>query len=122
MIEASAPKRWNPAPTRVQIVAGVIGVVIALSSIGDGPLAARALRLVGYPTACAAIVRWVPIVRHRHVGWLVAHELGMAAICLGWALTGRWSGVAGNGAWGAIAPVWWAIGARRRADVQPRTT
>jgi len=95
------------------MVAGVIGVAIALSSIADGPAVAGLLRLVGYPTACAAIVRWVPIVRNRHVGWLTAHELGMAAICLGWALAHRGSAVAVNGAWAVIALAWWTIVARR---------
>lgn len=102
---------WTP--TRVQMVAALIGLAIALSAIGDGPIVARLLRVVGYPVACAAIARWVPIVRHRRVDWLVAHELGMAAICAGWALTSRWSGVAINGAWGVIAPVWWVAGGRR---------
>lgn len=88
-------------------------------SIGDGPVVAGALRLAGYPTACAAIVRWVPIVRHRRVDWLVAHELGMAAICLGWVLAERWSAVAVNGAWGLVALVWWVIGARRHPDERP---
>lgn len=122
-IDASAPARWNPAPTRVQVAAGLVGVLIALSSIGDGPVAADVLRVVGYPTACAAIVRWVPIVRHRHRGWLVAHELAMAAIFVAWALTGRWSAAAGNGAWGVIALVWWGLVGGRHAtqDVGPST-
>ncbi|HMC52515.1 MAG TPA: hypothetical protein VKI64_07115 [Acidimicrobiales bacterium] len=96
-------------------MAGVVGVAIALSSIRDGPAAAALLRLVGYPVACAAIVRWVPIVRFSRLDWLVAHELGMAAICVGWAIAGRWSGVAVNGAWLLIALVWWVMGARPRA-------
>ena len=99
--------------TRIQIGGAAVGVLIALSSIRGGPAVAGGLRLVGYPTACAAIVRWVPIVRQRRVDWLVAHELGMAGICAGWALVPRWSGVAVNGAWGVIALVWWAIGAGR---------
>jgi len=121
-MEPSAPARWNPAPTRIQMAAGVVGVAIALSSITDGPVFAALLRLAGYPVACAAIVRWVPIVRNRHVGWLTAHELGMGAICLGWALTNRWSAVAVNGAWGVIALDWWAISNRRRSSsVDPPT-
>ena len=102
-----------PHLNKPQIVAGVVGVAIALSSISDGPAIAGALRLVGYPVACAAIVRWVPIVRERRADWLVAHELGMAAICLGWALVPRWGGVAINGAWGVIAAIWWASAGRR---------
>jgi hypothetical protein len=91
----------------------------AISSIRDGSIGAALLRLIGYPTACAAIVRWVPIVRHRHVGWLVAHELGMGAICLGWGLANRWSGVAINGAWGLIALAWWAIAPLPRRSSHP---
>src|SRR5436305_13299580 len=86
--------------TRIQIGAGLAGGAIALASFGNGPRAGAVLRLAGYPTACAAIARWVPIVRDRRRGWMIAHELGMGSICLGWALVPRWSGVAINGAWG----------------------
>jgi hypothetical protein len=72
--------------------------------------------LVGYPVACGAIVRWIPIVRQRMVGWFVAHELAMVAICLGWALTPGSRGVLGNAAWGAIAIVWWVAAGRRPAS------
>jgi len=94
-----------------------VGLLIALSSITDGPAIAGFLRLVGYPVACAAIVRWVPIVRDRRADWLVAHELGMAAICIGWALVPRWSGVAVNGTWGLIALGWWAAAPIGRRSV-----
>ena len=97
-------------------MAATIGLAIAVSAIHEGPFIAVALRAVGYPTACAAIVRWVPIVRHRRVDWLVAHELGMTAICVGWALVPQWSAVAINGAWGATALVWWAVGGARRTE------
>ena len=110
------PRNW--APTRVQTGAAVVGLLIAVSSIREGPAVAAVLRLAGYPVACAGIVRWVPIVRYRRVDWLVAHELGMAAICLGWALVPRWGAVAINGAWGVIALVWWAIGGAHRSRVQ----
>ena len=103
------------------MAAGVVGVAIALSSISDGPVVAALLRLAGYPVACAAIVRWAPIVRNRHVGWLTAHELAMGAICVGWALAHRWSAVAVNGAWGVIALDWWAIANRRSSSVEPPT-
>lgn len=108
-----APTRSAWAPTRAQVVAGTVGLTIALSSIGDGPLLARGLRLAGYPVACAGIARWVPIVRHRRVDWLIAHELAMAGICAGWALVPRWPGVVVNGAWGVVALAWWMIGAPR---------
>ncbi|MHB8669078.1 MAG: hypothetical protein ACYDAD_00705 [Acidimicrobiales bacterium] len=100
-------------PTRTQLAAGAVGLAIGIASIGDGPPVAAALRLAGYPVACAAIARWVPIVRQRRVGWLVAHELAMGGICAGWALVPGWGGVAVNGAWGAVALAWWTLGARR---------
>jgi hypothetical protein len=93
--------------TRVQLVGGAVGVVIAAVSISEGPAMAGALRLAGYPVACAAIVRWVPIVRERNRRWLVAHELAMAGIAAGWALVPSWRGAIVNGAWGVIALVWW---------------
>jgi hypothetical protein len=117
-IESTATPRWDRSLTRVQIGAGVVGVLIALSSIGEGPVVARLLRLAGYPVACAAIVRWVPIVRHRRADWLVAHELGMAAICIGWALVPSWGGVAVNGAWGLMALAWWTAAPTRRGAVE----
>jgi hypothetical protein len=109
--EPATQRSW--APTRIQLAAAAVGVAIALGSLTAGPPAAGALRLLGYPTACAAIARWVPIVRNRRRDWLLAHEAAMASICLGWALSGRWSGVIINGVWGVSAAVWWAVGGRR---------
>lgn len=105
----------HPVLTRAQVVGGAVGVAIALPAISEGSAVAGALRLAGYPVACAAIVRWVPIVRTRHAGWLVAHELAMAAIAAGWALVPNGRGAIVNGAWGVIALVWWATNPRAAA-------
>jgi hypothetical protein len=93
--------------TRSQIVGGVVGVAIAVSSITDGPAVSGALRLVGYPLAIVAIVRWIPVVRQRLTGLFLLHEAAVAAIVAGWALVPRWSGAAINGAWGVIAAGWY---------------
>ena len=70
----------------------------------------------GYPVAIAVIVRWVPVVRERRIRWFVLHELAVAAIVIGWATRGRWSGVAVNGSWLVIAAVWYWTAGRRLLD------
>ena len=74
---------------------------------------AFALHLVGYPTAIVVIARWIPVVRQRRLKWFVAHEAGVAAIVVGWAIVGRRSGVVINGTWGLVAAAWYALGGHR---------
>lgn len=106
--------RWPP--TRVQQVAAAVGVVIALTGAATGGVGSLVLRFVGYPLACAALPQWVPIVRERRLQWFVAHQLGMAAIVAGWALTDRTGGVVVNGAWFVIAAGWYVLGGRQTAS------
>ncbi len=68
---------------------------------------------VGYPVSVVVISRFVPVVRERRWRWLVAHHLGVAAIIAGWALEGRHSAVAFNGAWLAASSAWYLLGGRR---------
>ena len=108
------PSSSSPPPTKIQLIAAAVGLAIGLSGAGEGSAISVAIRLVGYPGAVAAIVRWVPIVRERWRGWFVAHQAGMAAIVVGWALTDRGAGVAINGLWFVIAAGWWFAAGRRR--------
>lgn len=110
-----APEQRSPwPPTRIQVVAAIVGLLIGLSGAGEGSAASVAIRLPGYVVAVAAIVRWVGIVRHRWTAWFVAHQLAMAAIVVGWVLADRTPGVVVNGLWLVIAAVWyWAAGRGR---------
>jgi hypothetical protein len=73
-----------------------------------------ALFAFGYPTSIAVIVRWIPVVRERRTAWFVAHEVAVAAIVTGWALTRDAMAVAINGTWLAVAAAWY-LGAGARA-------
>lgn len=75
--------------------------------------AATALHVAGYPTAILVITRFVPVVRERRTAWFVAHQVGVAAIVLGWVLRGDARAVAINGAWLVAAAAWFARGGRR---------
>lgn len=75
--------------------------------------AATALHIAGYPTAIAVITRFVPVVRERRTPWFVAHQVGVAAIVVGWALRGDARAVAVNGTWLVVAATWYARGGRR---------
>jgi hypothetical protein len=77
--------------------------------------AATALFAFGYPTSIVVILRFVPVVRERRMKWLVAHDLAVAAIVVGWALKGDRRAVAINASWLVAANVWYALGGRRRA-------
>ena len=68
---------------------------------------------LGYPAAIVVITRFVPVVRERRLAWLVAHHAGVVAVIAGWALRGRASAAALNGAWLATSSVWYAAGRRR---------
>lgn len=97
----------------MQWTGAAVGLAIGLTGAGQGSAISVAIRLVGYPVAVAAIVRWVPIVRERWTGWFVIHQLGMLAIVVGWSLTDRTAGVVINGLWFVVAAVWWfAAGSR----------
>jgi hypothetical protein len=77
--------------------------------------AATALFAVGYPTSIVVILRFVPVVRERRLKWLVAHDLGVAAIVAGWALKDDRRAVLINASWLVAANIWYALGGRRRA-------
>ena len=47
------------------------------------------LLVVGYPVALGVLARLRPTLRERRVRWLVALELAMASIVVGWLLYGR---------------------------------
>ena len=68
---------------------------------------------IGYPVAIVVIVRFVPVVRQRRLRWIVAHEIAVSMIVIGWATDHDWRAVAINGAWLVIAAVWY-LGAGRR--------
>jgi hypothetical protein len=93
--------------TKPQQVGLVVGLAIALASITEGPWTAGALRLFGYPAALVVIVRWIPVVRQRITSLFLLHQVAMAAITAGWAISERWTGVAINGAWFVIAGGWY---------------
>jgi hypothetical protein len=76
---------------------------------------ATTLFAFGYPTSIVVILRFVPVVRERRLKWLVAHDLGVAAIVAGWALKGDRRAVAINASWFVAANVWYALGGRHRA-------
>ena len=80
--------------------------------------AATALFVLGYPTSIVVILRFVPVVRERRTKWLVAHDLAVAAIVVGWALKGDRGAVAINASWLVAANVWYALGGRRRAGIR----
>lgn len=67
----------------------------------------------GYPAATAVIIRFVPVVRERRLGWLAVHHLGMAAIIAGCASKGTAFGVAVNSTWLVASTAWYAAGGRR---------
>jgi len=77
--------------------------------------AATVLFAFGYPISIVVILRFVPVVRERRMKWLVAHDLAVAAIVVGWALKGDGPAVAINASWLVAANVWYALGGRRRA-------
>ena len=77
---------------------------------------------VGYPTAIAVIVRFVPVVRERRTRWLAAHHLGVLAIVLGWSTIPRWSAVAVNGTWFVASALWYGVGPRLAVLRGPSTT
>lgn len=77
---------------------------------------AVALFVVGYPVSITVIARWLVVLRERRLGWLVAHELAVAAIVIGWVIRGLWPAVVVNAAWLAVAAVWYAVVGRRRAS------
>lgn len=68
---------------------------------------------VGYPVSVVVISRFVPVVRQQRWPWLLAHHLGVVAVMAGWALAGRASAVAFNGAWLVTSSVWYVLGRRR---------
>ena len=70
--------------------------------------AAVGLFVVGYPTAIAVIARWIPVVRERRTKWFAIHQAGVAAIVAGHALKDNAQGVLVNGAWFAVAAIWYA--------------
>ena len=72
---------------------------------------------VGYPVSITVIVRWIPVVRERRIRWFVAHELAVAAIVAGWALSGDLGAVAINATWLVVAAAWYELGGRRRRRV-----
>jgi uncharacterized membrane protein len=82
--------------------------------------AATALFVLGYPTSIVVILRFVPVVRERRTKWLVAHDLAVAAIVVGWALKGDRGAVAINASWLVAANVWYALGGRRRTRITRR--
>lgn len=85
----------------------MVGLVLGLTTVTAGSAASFGLRMAGYPVACAAIVRWVPIVRNRWTGWFLAHQAAMAAIVFGWAVAGGVGAVTVNGLWFAVAATWY---------------
>jgi hypothetical protein len=68
---------------------------------------------IGYPVSIVVIVRFVPVVRERRLRWIVAHEIAVAMIVLGWALDQDWQAVAINGTWLVVAAVWYLLGGGR---------
>jgi hypothetical protein len=75
--------------------------------------AATVLFAFGYPISIVVILRFVPVVRERRMKWLIAHDLAVAAIVVGWALKGDRRAVAINTAWLVAANLWYAVGGRR---------
>jgi hypothetical protein len=75
--------------------------------------AAAALFTFGYPISIVVILRFVPVVRERRTKWIVAHDLAVAAIVVGWALKCDGRAVAINASWLVAANVWYALGGRR---------
>jgi len=78
--------------------------------------AATVLFAFGYPISIVVILRFVPVVRERRMKWLIAHDLAVAAIMVGWALKDDGRAVAINASWLVAANVWYALGGRRRAS------
>lgn len=77
-------------------------------------MVALLLFAVGYPVSIGVIARWIPVVRERRLPWFAVHQAAVAAIVAGWALRGRPSAVAVNGAWFVAAAVWYMVAGRRR--------
>jgi len=73
------------------------------------------LFVVGYPTAIAVIVRFVPVVRERRLRWLAVHHVGVACIVAGWALGPDWGAVAVNSTWLASSTAWYVVGSPERS-------
>ncbi len=71
------------------------------------------LHLAGYPVSLVVIARWVPVVRERRRRWFAAHQAAVAAVVAGWLLRGRVGPAAVNGAWLAVAALWYALGGRQ---------
>ena len=72
-----------------------------------------ALFVYGYPVSIIVIIRWIPVVRQRRVRWFVLHQLAVAAIVAGWAISHDWRAVVINGSWLIAAALWFWRGARR---------
>ncbi len=70
---------------------------------------ATLLHLAGYPASLVVIARWVPVVRERRWRWFAAHQVGVAAVVVGWLLRGRGAAAAVNGAWLVVATAWYAV-------------
>lgn len=70
------------------------------------------LFIVGYPVAIVVILRWLPVLRERRIGWFAAHEGAVTAIVVGHALRRRVSGVVINGGWLVMAALWWLLAGR----------
>ncbi len=62
---------------------------------------------VGYPVSVTVIARWLPVVRERRWRWFTAHEFGVLAIVVGWAIRGLWTAVAVNAVWFIVAGLWY---------------
>lgn len=69
---------------------------------------------VGYPVSVGVLTRWVPVVRERRRTWFAAHTAAVSAVVAGWAIEGRSSAVAVNGAWLVSSIAWYALNPAHR--------
>lgn len=73
------------------------------------------LLVVGYPGACWALARAVPMFRQRRARRFLATQAAIAAVALGWTLRGKAVPAVLNASMVVVLAAAWRIAGRRRS-------